>query len=287
MITMNIAETKAEDQIIKAEIDGIFLLMADRSDIDAILQNEKVVKGSGIYILSGEKTYIGQSASDISARLYSHKHKKLWWKQGSLVVFGKSEGSLSRAQTDYIERTLIEYFDTYNSEKGDNETPGNFTYISEVDAINADNIIEKVLRYLKDVFVTRYLEFPEENKTIKSEVPLVDNSPVKSYTISVLDKSGKEIYKNSENSFRSSFDKIGRKLTEMFPEKIESITINGKPTTNQLYGTEENIANSGLLSTQIADKLYLFNKFSVIEGTKALQRLGDKLGITIIVEKNK
>lgn len=89
-----------------------------RSDLP-YLKEQEFVNYPAVYVLiGGNKRYVGQAAGQsISLRLSQHflKEDKAWVE--SVLFFARVDGKMSKADTDYLERRLIQDF----QEKSDYE----------------------------------------------------------------------------------------------------------------------------------------------------------------------
>ena len=107
-----------KDNISYFEREPAILVSMSRSDLP-YLKEQDFANYPAVYVLiGGNKRYVGQAAGQsISLRLSQHflKEDKAWVE--SVLFFARVDGKMSKADTDYLERRLIQDF----QEKSDYE----------------------------------------------------------------------------------------------------------------------------------------------------------------------
>ncbi|MDA5509443.1 GIY-YIG nuclease family protein [Streptococcus thermophilus] len=109
------------------------LVSMNRSDLP-YLKEQDFASHTAIYVLiGGNKRYVGQAAGQtIYQRLYQHfsKEDKKWVE--SVLFFSRTDGKLSKADTDYLEKRLIQDFTEKSDYQMMNSTIGNKSYIGKL-----------------------------------------------------------------------------------------------------------------------------------------------------------
>jgi hypothetical protein len=128
-----------DDFIATSEFSGkVDLLYLKRFDVS---------KYPGIYVIyNNEFLYTGQSATGIINRLADHQSKVKkahLMKEGRILFFGRTDGSIGKDQLDYIEKFLIGLFKAGRRETV-NDTIGNNSYCSNEHRIIAEYLVEFV-----------------------------------------------------------------------------------------------------------------------------------------------
>lgn len=100
-----------KDNISYFEREPAILVSMSRSDLP-YLKEQDFSNYPAVYVLiGGNKRYVGQAAGQsISLRLSQHflKEDKAWVE--SVLFFTRADGKMSKADTDYLEKRLIQDF---------------------------------------------------------------------------------------------------------------------------------------------------------------------------------
>ncbi|WP_170243330.1 GIY-YIG nuclease family protein [Streptococcus suis] len=266
-----IVSDNGRDSITVYTKEPCFVVIATRTDMNA-LKNLNEAQKAGIYILLGEeKRYIGQASTSIYSRLYLHNKDRDWWNQ--VIFFGREDGHLDKSQLDFLESKLIKEF----QETGfvlDNATQGNSSWIDKISKIHAENVWNIAQNVLEEVaniniFETPSLENSSENMEIDGYAVIFPDGHT------VLGKNPTGCYVNTFKHLLESPDTA---------EKVRELIINGEPSSKHLLGTLERFDKSGMrLTSHIAPQIYLYNNLSTADKKRVLTRFVQSIGISITI----
>lgn len=99
--------------------------------------------------IGGNKPYVGQAAGQsISTRLSQHftNDKKDW--VDSVLFFSRTDGKRSKADTDYLEKRLIQDFIEKSEYEMMKHTSGNDSFIGKLQKAKSDSYIIQCLKSL-------------------------------------------------------------------------------------------------------------------------------------------
>lgn len=274
---MQIVDTQKEDSVVVCMQDPIFVMMSDRKDFD-ILKKQERAHYPGIYLLIGkDNLYVGQSGTDMSRRLYSHNRTKEWW--DTVIMFGREDRQLSKAQTDYLERTLIDLYDAASDAK-DNGNHGNKSYISNIEKLKADQIWEVAQEIILDILNVEALKLTGETVSL-FEAP----SDISKYSIAIK-QNGKVVKTVEGTSLRRTVVNAIAEIETLAPDKFQMVMIQGAPRSKEtdILGTEQAFSPKGqALATKIHDGLYIYSNFSRNTLSRLLDKFGPLVGYTFTI----
>jgi len=271
-----ITQESENDSISIFHYDPTFVVIANKEDI-ASVQLIDESKKPGIYILLGDtKRYVGQASNSIFSRLQQHYINKNWWNK--IIFFGREDGHLSKAQLDFLERTLIEQMDEANIDL-DNGTQGNQSYIDKLGKFSAIDLLEKVKMVLFDIanidlFAMKNsdLEHNDQSSTLSNnnfEVTFNDISYKGSSHIEILTKLVSDLIKSPEN------------------QKLAPLISFNVPNTVQIIGTQPLITGSGRKLTRPieATQYHLYINLSKEAMSKKMNKLAQLTQHVVSFEK--
>nr|WP_243637940.1 GIY-YIG nuclease family protein [Vagococcus bubulae] len=117
------------------------------------MKKQDFVNYPAVYVLiGGNKRYVGQATGQsISLRLSQHflKEDKAWVE--SVLFFARSDGKMSKAVTDYLERRLIQDFQEKSDYEMMNSTTGNSSYIDKLQKAKSDQLYGTVFEIIDEI----------------------------------------------------------------------------------------------------------------------------------------
>lgn len=261
------------DNISIYEKEPVYVVNFERKDFDKVNRLSET-KQSGIYILIGEnQRYVGQAsvgkrAEGVKTRLIEHEKNKKWWT--SCIFFGRNDGLIDKSQLDYLEDYYIERFTEAGFDMANNKK-GNTSAIQKLNKIKADeirNIFEEILGEVANIELFSLVKSEED-----VEVPTVQRLSVQYENISIEENKATQVTIKFLKSLLSSPE---------YREKILNLRTEGKPTSTNILGTEENISPAGRkYSTEIEPKVHLFTNKSKENLSLMIEKISGLLGLKV------
>lgn len=257
-----------KDNISYYERDPAIVVLLNRDDLP-YLKEQEFADFAAIYVLiGGEKRYIGQAAGQtIAQRLSQHfaTQNKAWVE--SVLFFSRTDGKLSKADTDYLERRLIQDFQEKSDYHLTNSTVGNHSYIGKLQQAQSNQLYNTVFEIIDQIanidLFGASTEARAETGRISDEFSLTyDNK-------TVVARSARRLFVE----FVKSVFKNPR-----YQDEITGLVIDTEPTSVFLFGKK---APSRNLGEQIFDGIWLYTNFSRKDLHRKLTDLARKLGINI------
>ena len=270
-----------EDSITYFEKDPYFVVSMNRSDLPYLKQMD-LADFPAIYVLIGDdKRYIGQTAGqNIYTRLSQHTSdsNKDWF--DSVVFFSRSDGHLSKADTDYLERRLILDFKNQSNFKIVNSTEGNNGFISRESKSKADDLYQGVFDIINEV--TNLDLFGTNLEVAKEEAKEKEAGAPSSKATAFIQYDGKKV---EARSARAAYVELCRALLldPAYKEKVEAMIVDGAPTSRYLFGRKMGRFSTSQRknSTQLQEGVWLYSNFGIKAIKEKLKELEEELGFKV------
>ena len=149
------------------------LYSAPRESVDDLILTDTCSRFGVYLLLSEDMVYIGQ-ASDLAKRIKQHIVGKSWWER--VVVLTTSDNSLTRADLDYIESTLIAKASSVGKLDCDNKNTGNKENLSRFRRVEMEQYLEEALFLLELIGITVFCDSSKKKKTDGELISSVVNS---------------------------------------------------------------------------------------------------------------
>lgn len=261
------------DSISYYECEPASLVLMNREDLP-YLKEYDFASFSAIYILiGGDKRYIGQAAGQtILKRLSQHflDESKSWI--DSVIFFSRTDGKLSKADTDYLEKRLIDDFKSKSEFELTNSTVGNSSYIDSLHKAKADHLYETVFEVIDNVANIDLFLSEEETEIVGT------NS--KAPHLFEIEFNG---IKKSSSSARGLFKEFMKEVVadEKYKSKIQEIIIDDCPTSKFILGRRKSSYNGKPSSVEIGEGIWLYHNFSRTALKKKIKQFSSELDIPI------
>ena len=174
------------------------------------------------------------------SRLTQHfQNKANDWVE-SVLFFGRADGKMSKADTDYLERRLIKDFSEKSSYELTNSTKGNKSYIDKLQKAKSDQLYNIAFEILNDVAnIDLFGTEKEESNTYNEDHPFKLTFENKVITA----KSARKLYTKFAEAVieNPSYEAI-----------IKKIVVEGYPTYSLIFGSE--IGNYNGYSNAVRDR---------------------------------
>lgn len=143
---------KQKDSISYFESEPAILVSMKRSELP-YLKTYDFSEFPAVYVLiGGNKRYVGQVAGQtIAQRLAQHflKEDKAW--VDAVLFFSRSDGKMSKSDTEYLERKLIHDFKTKSEYDLTNSTVGNSSYIDKLQKAKSNQLYDTVFEIIDEI----------------------------------------------------------------------------------------------------------------------------------------
>lgn len=260
-----------KDSISYFERETAIVVTMDRNDLP-YLKVQDFSNFPAIYVLiGGNKRYIGQAGGQsIATRLSQHfqGHDKDWVK--AILFFSREGGKMSKADTDYLERRLIQDFKMKSDYDLTNSTIGNNGYIGKLQKAQSDQLYERVFEIINDIANIDMFGVIEDSNAIES----TEDMNFK------LSYDGKSI---SSKSARGLFVSFAKELVadKKYTTQIERLIIDDDPTSALFLGRKLSNYNGKPNSAEVGPGIWLYTNFSRKDTKAKIEKLATQLSIKI------
>lgn len=246
------------------------LVSMNRSDLP-YLKEQDFASHTTIYVLIGRnKRYVGQAAGQtIYQRLYQHfsKEDKKWVE--SVLFFSRTDGKLSKADTDYLEKRLIQDFTEKSDYQMMNSTIGNKSYIGKLSKAQSDQLYETVFEIIDDIATIDLFGVSEGELT--NEVSPSDMFEIQYDGHTLQSKSARGLFVDFVKSML---------VDDKYKQQIEELIAPNAPTAGVVLGRKVSTYNGRPISAEVAPGVWLFTNFSRKDTKNKLEKLTKQLGIS-------
>ena len=259
-----------KDNISYFEREPAILVSMSRSDLP-YLKEQDFASFTAVYVLiGGNKRYVGQAAGQtIYQRLYQHfsKEDKNWVE--SVLFFSRTDGKLSKADTDYLEKRLIQDFTDKSNYQMMNSTIGNKSYIGKLSKAQSDQLYETVFEIIDDI-ANIDLFGVSEGESID------EASPSNTFEIQY------DGHTLRSKSARGVFVDFVKSMLEdqKYKQLIDELIAPDAPTAGVILGRKISTYNGRPNSAEVAPGIWLYTNFSRKDTKNKLEKLAKQLGIS-------
>ncbi|MDI6666657.1 GIY-YIG nuclease family protein [Leuconostoc falkenbergense] len=264
-----------KDTISYFEREPAILVSMNRSDLP-YLKEQAFADFSAVYVLiGGNKRYVGQAAGQtITQRLSQHflKGDKAW--VDSVIFFSRTDGKMSKADTDYLERKLIQEFREKSEFDLTNSTSGNVSYIDKLQKAKSDQLYDTVFEIIDDIAnIDFFGALKEENAAVTS---------VSGHVFEV-EYNGVKLTSHSARGLYIDFVKDIVNNIE-YENQIKEIIIDNAPTSGMILGKLMATYNGRPNSAEVADGIWLYTNLSRKNIKKKIEKFAVQIGIKIHIK---
>ncbi|MDR2832744.1 MAG: GIY-YIG nuclease family protein [Streptococcaceae bacterium] len=269
------SDTK-KDNISYFEREPAILVSMSRSDLP-YLKEQDFANYPAVYVLiGGDKRYVGQAAGQsISLRLSQHflKEDKLWVE--SVLFFARADGKMSRADTDYLERRLIQDFQEKSDYEMKNSTAGNKSYIDKLQKAKSDQLYETVFEIIDEIANIDLFGSSKESMSSMGEVDSLGQ-----YRI---EYDGKQLSSKSARGLLIDF--VSHLFTdEKYNDKLQELIVDETPSFAMILGRKPSTYNGRPNSANVADGVWVYANFNKKNVKIKLEKLAHELGIKVKIK---
>lgn len=269
MKSIFIFQDNLKDNISYYEKEPVFLVTMNRSDL-AYLKNQEFANYPAIYVLIGaNQRYVGQAAGQtIYQRLSQHflDETKAWVQ--SILFFSRTDGKLSKADTDYLERKLIQDFKDKSEFQLTNSTIGNTGYINKLSKAQSDMLYNNVFEIIDQI---ANIDLFEDNN---EEIIEIENS--NSFSIEYDDQ-----IINAKSARRLFIDFVTKLYnSSKYSDLIKQMIVDDIATSVNLFGRKRT-SNSRVSATEIDKDVWLHTNMSRKTIKNKIEQLATDLNIDI------
>lgn len=262
-----------KDTISYFEREPAILVSMNRSDLP-YLKEQDFADFSAVYVLiGGDKRYVGQAAGQtITQRLSQHflKDDKAWVE--SVIFFSRTDGKMSKADTDYLERKLIQDFKEKSDFDLTNSTAGNTSYIDKLQKAKSDQLYDTVFEIIDEIANIDLFGATEEVED--DTVPTITGDAFE------VEYNGKKIASSSARGLFIDFVKDVVNDSE-YENQIKEIIIDNAPTFGMILGRKVSTYNGRPNSAEVANGIWLYTNFSRKNMKKKIEKFAGQMGLKI------
>ncbi len=257
-----------KDSIVYFEREPAILVSMNRNDL-LYLKEQDFATYPAIYVLiGGNKRYVGQVAGQkIAQRLTQHfQNKANDWVE-SVLFFGRADGKMSKADTDYLERRLIKDFSEKSSYELTNSTKGNKSYIDKLQKAKSDQLYNIAFEILNDIAnIDLFGTEKEESNTYNEDHPFKLTFENKVITA----KSARKLYTKFAEAVieNPSYEAI-----------IKKIVVEGCPTYSLIFGSEIGNYNGYSNAVRLSNGICLYNNLSRKGLREKINTIAQQVGV--------
>ena len=267
-----------KDNISYFEREPAILVSMSRSDLP-YLKEQDFANYPAVYVLiGGNKRYVGQAAGQsISLRLSQHflKEDKAWVE--SVLFFARADGKMSKADTDYLERRLIQDFQEKSDYELMNSTTGNSSYIDKLQKAQSDQLYDTVFEISDEIANIDLFGTSEDNET-----PTYEYSSSGQYEIE-YDK--KQLSSKSARGLLVDF--VSQLFTDAkYNEQLQELIVDETPSFAMILGRKPSMYNGRPNSAKVADGVWVYANFNKKNVRIKIEKLARQLGIPVKIKWN-
>ncbi|EOX2774684.1 GIY-YIG nuclease family protein [Enterococcus hirae] len=267
-----------KDNISYFEREPAILVSMSRSDLP-YLKEQDFSNYPAVYVLiGGNKRYVGQAAGQsISLRLSQHflKEYKAWVE--SVLFFTRADGKMSKADTDYLEKRLIQDFQEKSDYEMMNSTAGNTSYIDKLQKAKSDQLYDTVFEIIDEIANIDLFGTSED-----SETQIYEFSSSGQYEI---EYDGKKISSKSARGLLVDF------VSQLFADgnynnQLQELIVDETPSFAMILGRKPSMYNGRPNSARVADGVWVYANFNKKNVRIKIDKLARQLGIPIKIKWN-
>lgn len=267
-----------KDNISYFEREPAILVSMSRSDLP-YLKEQDFSNYPAVYVLiGGNKRYVGQAAGQsISLRLSQHflKEDKAWVE--SVLFFTRADGKMSKADTDYLEKRLIQDFQEKSDYEMMNSTAGNTSYIDKLQKAKSDQLYDTVFEIIDEIANIDLFGTSED-----SETPIYEFSSFGQYEI---EYDGKKISSKSARGLLVDF------VSQLFADgnynnQLQELIVDETPSFAMILGRKPSMYNGRPNSARVADGVWVYANFNKKNVRIKIDKLARQLGIPVKIKWN-
>lgn len=267
-----------KDNISYFEREPAILVSMSRSDLP-YLKEQDFSNYPAVYVLiGGNKRYVGQAAGQsISLRLSQHflKEDKAWVE--SVLFFTRADGKMSKADTDYLEKRLIQDFQEKSDYEMMNSTAGNTSYIDKLQKAKSDQLYDTVFEIIDEIANIDLFGTSED-----SETQIYEFSSSGQYEI---EYDGKKISSKSARGLLVDF------VSQLFADgnynnQLQELIVDETPSFAMILGRKPSMYNGRPSSARVADGVWVYANFNKKNVRIKIDKLARQLGIPVKIKWN-
>ncbi|EMF0165373.1 GIY-YIG nuclease family protein [Enterococcus hirae] len=267
-----------KDNISYFEREPAILVSMSRSDLP-YLKEQDFSNYPAVYVLiGGNKRYVGQAAGQsISLRLSQHflKEYKAWVE--SVLFFTRADGKMSKADTDYLEKRLIQDFQEKSDYEMMNSTAGNTSYIDKLQKAKSDQLYDTVFEIIDEIANIDLFGTSED-----SETQIYEFSSSGQYEI---EYDGKKISSKSARGLLVDF------VSQLFADgnynnQLQELIVDETPSFAMILGRKPSMYNGRPNSARVADGVWVYANFNKKNVRIKIDKLARQLGIPVKIKWN-
>lgn len=267
-----------KDNISYFEREPAILVSMSRSDLP-YLKEQDFSNYPAVYVLiGGNKRYVGQAAGQsISLRLSQHflKEDKAWVE--SVLFFTRADGKMSKADTDYLEKRLIQDFQEKSDYEMMNSTAGNTSYIDKLQKAKSDQLYDTVFEIIDEIANIDLFGTSED-----SETQIYEFSSSGQYEI---EYDGKKISSKSARGLLVDF------VSQLFADgnynnQLQELIVDETSSFAMILGRKPSMYNGRPNSARVADGVWVYANFNKKNVRIKIDKLACQLGIPVKIKWN-
>ncbi|SPS11322.1 hypothetical protein AMHIJAGA_01256 [Lactococcus lactis] len=260
-----------KDSISYFEREPAILVSMNRSDLPYLKQQDFSEFPAVYVLIGGNKRYVGQAAGQtISQRLSQHflKEDKDWVE--SVLFFARSDGKMSKADTDYLERRLIQDFKEKSEYDLTNSTAGNTSYIDKLQKAKSDQLYDTVFEIIDEIANIDLFGTTED-----TNLPSLTTSNSGLFEI---EYDGHQVKNSSARGLLIDFVKSIIASGD-YADKVEEMIVDDEPTAGVILGRKLSTYNGRPNSAQVADGVWVYTNFSRKDTKRKIEKFASQLGL--------
>ena len=267
-----------KDNISYFEREPAILVSMSRSDLPYLKEHDFSNYPAVYVLIGGNKRYVGQAAGQsISLRLSQHflKEDKAWVE--SVLFFTRVDGKMSKADTDYLEKRLIQDFQEKSDYEMMNSTAGNTSYIDKLQKAKSDQLYDTVFEIIDEIANIDLFGTSED-----SETQIYEFSSSGQYEI---EYDGKKISSKSARGLLVDF------VSQLFADgnynnQLQELIVDETPSFAMILGRKPSMYNGRPNSARVADGVWVYANFNKKNVRIKIDKLARQLGIPVKIKWN-
>ena len=267
-----------KDNISYFEREPAFLVSMTKGDFP-YLKEQEFSNYPAVYVLiGGNKRYVGQAAGQsISTRLSQHFTNEKKYRVDSVLFFSRTDGKLSKADIDYLEKRVIQDFIEKSDYEMMNHTSGNDSFIDKLQKAKSDQLYDTAFEIIDEIVNIDLFGSSEDNK-----VSTVDVSTDVQYQI---EYDGKRLASKSARGLLVDF--VSQLFTdEKYTDQLHELIVDETPSFAMILGRKPSMYNGRPNSAKVADGVWVYANFNKKNVRIKIEKLARQLGIPVIIKWN-
>ena len=243
------------------------------------LKEQEFSNYPAVYVLiGGNKRYVGQAAGQsISTRLSQHFTNEKKYRVDSVLFFSRTDGKLSKADIDYLEKRVIQDFIEKSDYEMMNHTSGNDSFIDKLQKAKSDQLYDTAFEIIDEIVNIDLFGSSEDNK-----VSTVDVSTDVQYQI---EYDGKRLASKSARGLLVDF--VSQLFTdEKYTDQLHELIVDETPSFAMILGRKPSMYNGRPNSAKVADGVWVYANFNKKNVRIKIEKLARQLGIPVIIKWN-